>query len=114
MVALIYASVATVSIVIVKDVICDEPFIFIPNAFSPNDDGENDILYVRGEMIEEMQLSIYNRWGELVFNSTSINHGWNGIYQDKKVDPAVFVYHLRATCVNKEVFEKKGNITVVK
>ncbi len=102
------------TIVRVKDVICDEPYIYVPNAFSPNDDGENDILYVRGEMIEDLQFSVYNRWGELVFNTTNINIGWNGVFQDKKVDPAVFVYYLKATCVNKEVFEKKGNITVVK
>lgn len=102
------------TIVYVRDVICDEPFIYVPNAFSPNDDGENDILYVRGEMIEELQFSVYNRWGELVFNTTSINHGWDGVYEGKKVDPAVFVYHLTATCVNKDVFKKKGNITVVK
>ena len=102
------------TIVIVKDVICDEPYIFVPNAFSPNNDGENDVLYVRGEMIDELQFSVYNRWGELVFNTTSINHGWDGVYQGEKVDPAVFVYHLKATCINKETFSKEGNITVVK
>ena len=92
----------------------DEPYIYVPNAFSPNDDGENDILYVRGEVIEELQFSVYDRWGELVFNTKDINHGWNGVYKGKKVDPAVFVYYLKATCINKAVFEKKGNITVVK
>ena len=102
------------TIVYVKDVICEEPYIYIPNAFSPNDDGENDILYVRGEMIEKFQLSVYNRWGELVFNTTDLNVGWDGVYQGRKVDPAVFVYHLEATCINKDVFKKQGNITVVK
>ncbi len=102
------------AIVYVKNVICDEPYIYVPNAFSPNDDGENDILYVHGEMIEELQFSVYDRWGELVFNTNDINHGWNGIYQGRKADPAVFVYYLKATCINRAVFEKKGNITVVK
>lgn len=98
----------------VKDVICDEPYIYVPNAFSPNDDGENDKLYVRGEMIEELNFSVYNRWGELVFNTTQLNQGWDGVYKGEKVDPAVFVYHLKATCLNKKVFEKQGNITLIK
>lgn len=98
----------------VKDVYCERPYIYIPNAFSPNDDGENDVLYVYGEMIETMQLSIYNRWGELVFNSTSVNNGWDGTYQGLKVDPAVFVYHLKVTCLDKDTHEENGNITVVK
>ncbi|MBN2669223.1 MAG: gliding motility-associated C-terminal domain-containing protein [Bacteroidales bacterium] len=101
-------------IVYVKDVICDEPYIYIPNAFSPNDDQQNDVFYVRGEMIETLHLSIYDRWGEKVFESENISNGWDGTYNDKKVDPAVFVYHLTATCTNKETFEKQGNITVVK
>lgn len=102
------------TIVRVKDFVCDEPYIFIPNAFSPNNDGQNDVLLVRGEVIETMHLSIYDRWGEKVFETEHVNQGWDGIYQGKPADPAVFVYHLTATCVNKAEFKKQGNITLIR
>ena len=102
------------TIVYVTDYICGEPNIFIPNAFSPNNDNNNDILYVRGKGIEEFYLAIYNRWGEKVFETTDINTGWDGTYKGQLMDPAVFVYYLKATCINENVFEKKGNITLVR
>jgi len=102
------------TIVYVQDYICGEPNIFVPNAFSPNNDNNNDILYIHGKGIEDIYFAIYNRWGEKVFETTNINYGWDGTYKGEFVDPAVFVYYLRATCINKHVFEKKGNITVVR
>ncbi len=98
----------------VKDVICREPYIFIPNAFSPNGDGNNDVLYVRGEQIKSFQLSIFDRWGELVFESRHPDKGWDGTFKGKPVTPAVFVYYLKVSCVNDEVFEKQENITLVR
>lgn len=98
----------------VKTVICSEPLIFIPNAFSPNGDLQNDVLYVRGTMIRELLLRIYDRWGEKVFESNSISQGWDGTYKGKAVTPGVFVYYLEATCYNNEKFFKKGNITVIR
>ena len=102
------------TIVYVQDYICGEPNIFVPNAFSPNNDNNNDILYIHGKGIEDIYFAIYNRWGEKVFETTNINYGWDGVYKGEFVDPAVFVYYLRATCINEHIFEKKGNITVVR
>ncbi len=98
----------------VKNRQCGEPYIFIPNAFSPNGDGNNDVLYVRGEDIKEMHLSIFDRWGELVFESRHPSMGWDGTFNGRAVTPAVFVYYLKVTCINDEVFEKQGNITLVR
>ncbi len=96
------------------DVICEEPYIYIPNAFTPNGDGKNDVLYLRGEYIDEMDLKIFDRWGELVFETDKPSVGWDGTYKGEPVEPAVFVYHLRVKCWGGEEFFKKGNITVIR
>jgi len=100
--------------VVVEDYICGEPFIYIPNAFSPNGDGINDVLYVRSEVADQLYLAIYDRWGQLVFVTEDFNKGWDGTFNGKLVDPAVFAYYLKARCMNMEIYEKKGNITVVR
>mgnify|MGYP005848811123 CR=1 FL=1 len=98
----------------VIDFICEEPYIYLPNAFTPNDDGQNDILYLRGNLIDEMYLAIYNRWGELVFESTSPQVGWDGTYKGMKCDPAVFVYYFTVKCRGGKEYFKKGNITLIR
>ncbi len=100
--------------IFVNDLICNEPYIYVPNAFTPNNDGKNDILYVYGNIIDDLYFAIYDRWGELIFVTTDINKGWDGTYKGKPEDPAVFVYYLRATCINKQTFIKKGNITLIR
>ena len=87
--------------------------IFVPNAFTPNNDKENDVLYVRGDF-ESMLFSIYNRWGEKVFETTQQNEGWDGTFKGKLVDPGVFVYHLRVQCSGMDDVLKKGNVTVIR
>lgn len=101
------------SIIHVLIYICDEPEIYIPNAFSPNGDNKNDVVYVYGDQIKELLFRIYDRWGEKVFETTKPGEGWDGTYKGKKVMPGVFVYYVEATCYNDEKFFKKGNITVI-
>lgn len=93
---------------------CGEPDIFIPNAFSPNLDGENDQYLISGKVIETIELKIYNRWGEMVFETTDPTQAWDGKFNDKFVDPVVFMYHLNVTCIDQRKFQKKGNITVIR
>jgi gliding motility-associated-like protein len=88
--------------------------IYVPNIFSPNNDGSNDVLYVHGQGITELQLTIYDRWGELVFETTDMAQGWDGWYKGKVMDNAVFVYYLKATFYTGEQVTKKGNITLLK
>ncbi len=97
----------------VREVTCIEPEIFIPNAFTPNQDGRNDILYVRGPTIRELLLRVYNRWGEKVFETTHPGNGWDGTYKGKPVMPGVYDYYLEAVCFDNEKFFKKGNVTVI-
>jgi len=88
--------------------------LFIPTAFSPNGDGENDLECVLGNCIETMQLDIYDRWGEKVFESDDPKKCWDGIWQGKAMDTGVFVYHLIATFKSGESVEKKGNIHLIR
>lgn len=100
--------------IFVKELICGEPDVFIPNAFTPNSDDANDNLFVRGNNIDEFVLRIYNRWGELVFETTDQSSGWDGTYKGKECDPAVYDYYFEATCIDQERFFKKGNITLIR
>jgi len=78
--------------IVVFDPVCREPNIYVPNGFSPNGDGLNEILYVRGNAIDEMYFAIYNRWGEKVFESRSPEVGWDGTFRGKLLEPEVFGY----------------------
>jgi len=95
---------------------CDpyEPHAVVPDIFSPNGDGENDVLYVRGEGIETLYFAIYTRWGEKVFETSTKDKGWNGSFREKPLDPAVFVYHLMVTFIDKTELKQKGEITLVR
>jgi gliding motility-associated-like protein len=98
----------------IYEVICDDPYVFIPNAFSPNGDNENDVLYVRGIWIEKMIFRIFDRWGELVFESTEVANGWDGSFRGKKLDPDVYDFYLDVTCVGGLKSITKGNVTLMK
>lgn len=100
--------------IIVKDFVCDEPFVFVPNAFTPNADGNNDELFVYSNIISSIYFAVYNRWGEQVFVTEDITKGWNGIYKDREADPAVYVYYLEATCIDNQKITKKGNVTLIR
>ncbi|MBI3501390.1 MAG: gliding motility-associated C-terminal domain-containing protein [Bacteroidetes bacterium] len=88
--------------------------IYIPNAFSPNGDNENDEFFVYGNCIKEMKLIIYNRWGEKVFQTTEQKNGWNGEWRGKTEDSAVFSYYFEYTLVSGEKGNRKGNVSLIK
>lgn len=92
---------------------CDS--LYLPTAFSPNGDGKNDVLYIYGtKEVSQLHLSIYDKWGQLVFETTDVNAGWNGIYQDENTDIAVFAYVLDAVFKSGKKLHAKGNITEIK
>ncbi len=96
------------------EVICDEPFVFVPNAFTPNNDGHNDILYVRGDLLEEIDFKVYDRWGEKIFETQDLNQGWDGTYKGKACEPGVYFYYLQATCSAGVKSLIKGNVTLIR
>jgi len=105
----------TGSISVVESTIaCYTPYVYVPNIFSPNGDGENDKLYVQGKGIEEMTFVIYDRWGEKVFETNDQGTGWDGTYKGKAMNEAVFVYYVKASLINNETIESQGNISLVR
>jgi gliding motility-associated-like protein len=86
----------------------------VPMAFSPNGDGNNDILYVYGGPMISMSFDIYDRWGEKMFSSTSQDIGWDGNYNGRKASSGVYVYTLRAVFSDGETSNTKGTITLVR
>jgi gliding motility-associated-like protein len=85
----------------------------IPNVFSPNGDNNNDILFVLGS-ITELNLVIYNRWGQEVFKTTDRSKGWDGTFMGKPCNPGVFAYSVSGKMPDGSKIEKKGNITLVR
>lgn len=86
----------------------------VPNSFSPNDDGNNDILYVDGLGITTMVFRVYNRYGQMVFESTDQSIGWNGTFNQEPLNPATFAWTLEYSLVSGESGKKNGNVTLLK
>jgi gliding motility-associated-like protein len=69
---------------------------------------------VRSAIAEKIVFRIFDRWGELIFETTDISKGWDGSFRGKKVDPDVYDYYLEATCIQGDQKIIKGNITLMK
>ena len=91
---------------------CGDPFV--PTMFSPNEDGNNDLLCIYGSCFQSVSLTIYNRWGEKMFETSSTDDCWDGTYRGKKVNSGTYVYKLRYNLFNEEEKTESGNITVVR
>ncbi len=87
---------------------------FIPNIFSPNGDGRNDILYAYIKGIKKMTFNIYNRWGEKVFTATDPLVGWDGTYKNKLAPEGVYVYDIQVVYWDNIQVKDKGSITLVR
>jgi len=89
--------------------------IGVPQAFSPNNDGKNDLLVVKGLGLDKMNLKIYNRYGQLVFESNEQEHGWDGTFKGKDENPGVFVWVLEYKFLNQSATKSlKGNTTLIR
>lgn len=94
---------------------CNGDAVFLPNTFTPNGDGQNDVLFVLGPGVESVkEFRIFNRWGELVFETRDMSIGWDGTYKNEKLTPAVFVYYVDVQCIDGRRTMKKGNITLIR
>lgn len=103
----------TIFVIIITNV-CNEDVVYLPTGFTPNNDGANDILYIRSNFVTEVYLTIYDRWGEKLFETNDINKGWDGMFKGKLLDQGVYGYYLTYTCNNGEQSFKKGNITLMR
>jgi gliding motility-associated-like protein len=93
---------------------CIEKDLFIPNTFTPNGDGQNDVLYVRGIKVEDITFSVYNRWGELVYETKDKTKGWDGYYKGKPAEQGVYGWMVSAKCITGDNAFKKGNVTLIR
>lgn len=88
--------------------------VFFPNAFSPNGDGNNDIYLSFGGSVKLIALTIFNRWGEKVFDSNNQFIGWDGNYKGKPQPGGVYVYYAQVTLMNDEVRKFTGSLTLIR
>jgi gliding motility-associated-like protein len=92
-----------------------ETRIRVPTTFTPNGDGNNDIIYVRGWGIKDLiSFQIYNRWGELVFETSELSQGWNGFYKDVLQNNDIYTFKVKATDVYGEPMEANGHINLMR
>ncbi len=101
-------------------VMCDNSVLFMPNTFTPNGDGNNDVYYPIGRGISIVrQFVIFNRWGQKVFEASDIpandpHYGWDGTFQGKQLPSDVFVYFVDALCSNGDPVSVKGDVSLLK
>lgn len=100
--------------------ICNTTILYVPNTFSPNNDGMNDYFFPDSKSSFTIQsLRIYNRWGQKVFENTnfptnSYTSGWNGKYNNKDQNADVYIYILQFACADGKTVVKKGNVTLLR
>lgn len=90
-------------------------FISMPKSFTPNGDGMNDVIYVKGWYLQELvEFKVFNRWGEMVFSTTNIDEGWDGTFNGQLQKTDIYVYKIKALGVDGNVVHKEGYINLIK
>lgn len=93
----------------------EDTYFGLPGVFTPNGDGLNDVLYVLGNTISDIKLVIYDRWGEIVFQTTDKNIGWDGTFRNQPLNSGVFAYTLEYTSdVDRKRHAQNGNLTLIR
>ncbi|PLW92083.1 MAG: hypothetical protein C0592_12635 [Marinilabiliales bacterium] len=88
--------------------------IFVPTAFSPNNDGYNDIFLVRGNCIETIVFKVFDRWGEKVFESRTPGEGWDGSFRGQAMNGGVFSFYYSGTQIDGTSFSGQGTVTLIR
>ncbi len=95
--------------------VIEEYTLDMPVVFTPNGDGANDRVYVRGWGIKQLlEFSIYNRWGERVYYSDDLYEGWDGSFNGKPQSIDTYTYYVKVINYSENILEKKGNITLLR
>ena len=89
--------------------------MYLPNAFSPNKDGKNDLLNIIHLGVFELDVfRIYNRWGELVYETNDLKKGWNGYFKSEPAPIGVYVYYIAGHGHNDRKVSMTGNVALIK
>ncbi len=91
-----------------------EPTLYVPTAFTPNGDGENDFFDIKGVHICQFNLQVFDRWGRVVFESNSLDNKWNGKVNDELSPVTVFAYIIKVKSCTGKTIEKAGTVTVIR
>jgi gliding motility-associated-like protein len=92
-----------------------EPGLYIPNAFTPNNDGKNDVFRITAPGIAVVNyFKIFNRWGVLLYSSTDISKGWNGTVNSRLQESGPYVWVIKAVDYNGKIIEKKGTVILIR
>ncbi|SHN27686.1 gliding motility-associated C-terminal domain-containing protein [Chitinophaga sp. CF418] len=91
-------------------------FLIVPTAFTPNKDGVNDVFRVKAGGVAVFRMSVYNRWGELVFTSSDLHKGWDGTYVKELQPNGAYVYMIEYSYYGNEgkIYGKKGTVTLIR
>jgi gliding motility-associated-like protein len=101
-------------------VICNNQNFFVPNTFSPNGDGQNEVFYPRGSGLFRIKsMLVFNRWGQVVFEKRDFapndqSAGWTGTFKGQKASADVYIYMMEILCDNNTVIPVKGNVTLLR
>ena len=87
--------------------------LFIPNSFTPNNDEHNELFVIKGMNVVTFSIKIFDRWGEQLFESDSIDKYWDGKFNTKKVQQGAYYYNIEVLGEDKQIFEKSGEIKVI-
>ncbi len=87
--------------------------IYIPNSFTPNGDGLNDMFGAYGEAIKDFKMQVYNRWGQLIFESNNVTNQWDGTHLGQKVPQGSYVYKVIAKGIVGKQTTKDGTVNLV-
>jgi gliding motility-associated-like protein len=88
--------------------------VYLPNSFTPNGDGTNDVFYLYAEGISNHVLEIFDRWGQQVFSSNDIHVGWDGKFRDEPCKADIYTYRLSYTGLNKKKYQESGHVTLLR
>jgi len=86
----------------------------VPTAFTPNGDGTNDVLYVRGGPFSQFDFRVFNEWGNQVFQSATQSDGWDGTIKGTKQPEGTFTWTLVGTTVDGKAIKMSGNVTILR
>jgi len=103
------------SIVVTENINSCDCNVYVPTAFTPNNDGKNDLLKVFPNCLFTGELSIYNRWGQLVYRTKDLQKGWNGTYSNVLQSSGIYIYHVKYThAFRPGTFYKKGSFVLIR
>ena len=92
---------------------CPQSTIWFPNSFTPNSDGSNETWFPVFRNITSIDIRIFNRWGELLYQTNDINSSWSGYYQNQLCEIGVYVFLATWTTIEGEVKTKFGHIFLI-